>query len=445
MTGFTPSDQGEIDLASHDSFIHGVPFNFFAKLRRDDPVYWQEMPGLDGKGKGFWSITRHSDILAINREYQDYSSAHGIRMEDQTEEEYLARRTFQETDPPEHSRLRMIVSKAFSRPVVLEYENQIREICIDVIQKALKEQKIDATKQVARQIPMRVLGQILGAKHEDFEWLVEKGDQLIANTDPEFTKHVLDQTDTDDYRLMPFRSPAGIELFDYAQKLMAEKQRIGDTEGVLSLVLQPDENGNQISVQEFRNFFCLLVAAGNDTTRYSIAATLFALASRPALVKQLQEAARNGGNDSEVWALAADEMIRWASPTMHFRRTAKRDMVLHGKTIKKGDKVILWFVSGNRDETVFEDPHEINLSRNPNPHIAFGQGGVHVCLGMWLARLEVKVFLQEWIARVGAMDLTEPHRYLRSNFIGGIKSLPMDITKGGSDKVALQIQSDNPP
>ena len=428
MTSFTPKDQGEIDLAAHDNFTNGVPHNFFAKLRRDQPVFWQEMPGTDGKGKGFWSITRHADIMQINREYQDYSSAHGIRMEDQTEEEYLARRTFQETDPPEHTRMRMIVSRAFSRPVVLEYENQIREICVDVIENALKNGKIDATKQIARQIPMRVLGQILGAKSDDFEWLVEKGDQLIANTDPDFTKYVLDLTDTEEYRLMPFRSPAGIELFDYAQKLMAEKQRKGDNAGVLNLVLQPDENGNQISAQEFRNFFCLLVAAGNDTTRYSIAASLYALASRPALVDQLQIAAVTGNNDSEIWALAADELIRWASPTMHFRRTAKRDIELHGKTIKKGDKVILWFVSGNRDETVFDQPHELNFTRNPNPHIAFGQGGVHVCLGMWLARLEVRVFLQEWIARVGRVELTAPHQYLRSNFIGGIKSLPMAIT-----------------
>lgn len=418
MTIFTPIDDGHADLSSHDSFLRGAPHNTFARLRREDPLAWCDYKG----GQGFWSVTRHHDILELNRDSKLLSSARGIRMEDQTYEEYLARRTFQETDPPEHTRTRVLVAKAFSQPVIAQFAEQIRRLCDDILDQALAKGSFDATKEIARQLPMRMLGQILGTPDEDLDWLVEKGDQLIANTDPEFTKHVLDQVDTEAYRLMPFRSPAGAELYEYAKKLMAAKQAKGDTKGVLHLILQPDSQGNVISELEFRNFFCLLVAAGNDTTRYSIAASLFALANRPALMEQLR------GGDAALWETAPDEFIRWASPTMHFRRTATRDFELHGKTVKEGDKVLLWFVSGNRDEEAFDNPFEIDIARTPNRHIAFGQGGPHVCLGMWLARLEVRILLQEFVKRVKVLEQAGPHEFLRSNFIGGIKRLPVKVT-----------------
>lgn len=418
MTIFNPTDDGHADLSSHDSFTGGAPHNTFARLRREDPLAWSEFAG----GKGFWSVTRHADILDCNRNFQLLSSAHGIRMEDQTHEEYLARRTFQETDPPEHSRTRVLVSKAFSQPVVALFADQIRRLCDDILETAFEKKSFDAVKDVARQLPMRMLGQILGTPDQDLDWLVEKGDQLIANTDPEFTQFLLDKADTDAYRLMPFRSPAGAELFDYAKRLMEDQRRSGQTNSVLHLILQPDAHGNVISELEFRNFFCLLVAAGNDTTRYSIAASLHALANRPELMRELAE----GGE--EIWATAPDEFVRWASPTMHFRRTATRDFEMHGKKVREGDKVILWFISGNRDDQAFDKPFAIDLKRSPNRHIAFGQGGPHICLGMWLARLEVKILLQEFVKRVKTIEQTAPHEFLRSNFIGGIKRLPVRVT-----------------
>lgn len=417
MTSFAPIDDGHADLSTHDSFLSGAPHNTFARLRREEPLAWSEMKG----GKGFWSLTRHADILEFNKNYDLLSSARGIRMEDQTYEEYLARRTFQETDPPEHSRTRVLVAKAFSKPVVAQFDQQIRSICDSILDDVLARGSFDAVKDVSRQLPMRMLGQILGTPDEDLDWLVEKGDQLIANTDPEFTNLVLDQADTEAYRLMPFRSPAGADLYEYAKKLMRDKQARGDTNGVLHLILQPDAHGNVISEAEFRNFFCLLVAAGNDTTRYSLAASLFALCNRPQLMDQL----RAGGNN--IWETAPDEFIRWASPTMHFRRTATRDFELHGKNVREGDKVIFWFVSANRDETVFEDPFELDLLRTPNRHVSFGQGGPHVCLGMWLARLEVRILLQELVKRVKSIEQTGAPEFLRSNFIGGIKRLPVRI------------------
>jgi len=417
MTVWHPTDNGYADLASHDTFVDGAPHNTFARLRREDPLSWTDWDG----GKGFWSVTRHADILELNRNYDLMSSAQGIRMEDQSYEEYLARRTFQETDPPEHMKTRIKVAKAFSKPVVAGFEGQIRELCETILDQAVEMGEFDATKEIARKLPMLMLGRIIGTPDEDLPWLVEKGDALIANTDPDFTDHVLDKMDTDAYRLMPFNSPAGAELFDYAKDLMAEKNRKGDTNGVLHLILQPDKDGNVMPELEFRNFFCLLVAAGNDTTRYSIAAGLQAMAHQQELLGQMKA----GG---DIWETAADEIIRWATPALYFRRTATRDFEMHGKQVQEGDKVLFWWSSGNRDEEAFEDPFRVDLTRSPNKHVSFGQGGPHVCLGMHLARLEVRILFQELAKRISSIEPTGPHKFLRSNFVGGIKSLPVRVT-----------------
>lgn len=421
LSAWHPPDDGYAQLHDHDSFINGVPHNTFARMRRDEPVAW-----CDGDAKqnmrGFWSLTRYDDIMEYNRNFELLSSAQGIRMEDQTREEYLARRTFQETDPPEHTRTRMRVARAFSRPVIAGFESTVRALCDDILTRALALQEFDAVAAVARQLPMRMLGRILGAPDADLDWLVTKGDELIANTDPEYSAHLPDKDDTEAYRLMPFRSPAGAELWDYANTLVEHQKQRGD-DSVLSLILQPDENGETITPVEFRNFFCLLVAAGNDTTRYSIAAAIHALANNAKLLRQLQT-----GGDA-IWQTAPDEFIRWASPTLHFRRTATRDFDLHGKRIREGDKVVLWFVSGNRDAAHFDRPFTIDPARHPNRHLAFGQGGPHICLGIWLARLEVRVLLQELTKRVQSIKQTAAHEYLRSNFVTGIKRLPVTVTQ----------------
>ena len=418
MTVWTPTDDGHANLSSHDSFVGGAPYNTFARLRREDPLSWTPYES----GIGYWSMTRHADILELNRNYELLSSARGIRMEDQTHEEYLARRTFQETDPPDHTRTRVLVAKAFSKPVIAKFETQIRELCVQILDTALANKEFDAVKDIARQLPMRMLGRIMGTPDADLEWLVARGDALMANTDSDFTSHVVDKMDTEAYRFMPFRSPAGLELYDYAKKMMADRAKTGSAPGVLDLILQPDSSGHVISDQEFQNFFCLLVAAGNDTTRYSIAAGIQALANQPLLLDQMHT------DSPEVWEHAPDEFIRWATPAIYFRRTATRDFEMHGKTVKAGDKVLLWFASGNRDETAFDKPFEVNLTRNPNRHLAFGQGGPHVCLGMWLARLEVRVLFQEFSKRIKTIEQTAPHAFLRSNFVGGIKRLPVRVT-----------------
>jgi cytochrome P450 len=195
----------------------------------------------------------------------------------------------------------------------------------------------------------------------------------------------------------------------------------GEDIGVLSLVRQETADGLRMSDDEFRNFFCLLVAAGNDTTRYAISATIHSLANVPGLLGQLR------AGDEALLESATDELIRWASPTAHFRRTAMRDFELHGRQVSAGDKVVLWFLSGNRDAEAFEQPDSINVARKPNRYVSFGQGGPHVCLGIWLARLEVNLLLHEFTRRLASIEQTGPHAFLRSNFIHGIKRLPVRV------------------
>ncbi|MEL6451103.1 MAG: cytochrome P450 [Pseudomonadota bacterium] len=402
------------NLADHDSFVHGVPHDTFAQMRRDAPLHWTPAYGGD---KGFWSLTRYADIMAAQRDAQTFSSAQGIRIEDQSRDEYLARRTFQETDPPEHSATRRAVNPAFAKPVVAQFEPLIQELAQDIVAQALDRAEFDGIDLIAKRLPMLMLGRILGVPEDDLDWLVARGDALIGNTDPEFTDTVIDKVDTDAYRMMPFRSPAGVELYDYADDILNGVRGVAE-EGILARVMRAE--GGAITGQDFKNFFCLLVAAGNDTTRYSIAMALWLLTQQKDLLGQLQS--------GTVWDTCADEFIRLAAPTLHFRRTATREVEMHGQTIRAGDKVLIWFVSGCRDEAVFDEPHTAQLDRSPNRHVAFGQGGPHVCLGMWLAKLELRCVLQALAARITALDAVSAPTWTRSNFICGVKSLTLRPT-----------------
>lgn len=411
-----PIDDGQLDLSNHDSFWNGVPHKTFERLRNEDPVHWTEEH--DG-GRGFWSITRHADIMTANRDSSIFSSGRGIRIEDQTYEEYLARRTFQETDPPEHRITRKMVNPAFTKMAIAEYEGMIRDLARGIVDKALSQPEFDAVEEIAKQLPMMMLGRILGVPDADLDWLVEKGDALIGNTDPDFTDTIVDKMDTEEYRFMPFRSPAGAELYDYAEGVISGARAV-DPRGVLRRVLDNRDGEDGMTAADFKNFFCLLVAAGNDTTRYAIAMALYMLTQQPELLGQLKAGA--------VLDTAPDEFIRYASPTMHFRRTVMQDTELGGKRLREGDKAILWFVSGNRDAAVFQDPHRVILDRKPNHHLAFGQGGVHVCLGMWLARMELRVVFEELARRLSKLEALSEPRWTRSNFICGVKNLQVRAT-----------------
>ena len=413
----SPEPEGIADLSSHDSFVDCVPHKTFEALRRNDPVAWFD----ERDASGFWAITRHEDITEISKSFRQFTTREGIRLEEMTAEERNARLTMMEQDPPEHTRLRRLVNRTFSRRFIDTYRDRVRAIVSRVLDEALKQDEFDCVDAIAKPLPMLMLAGVLGVSEEDGAWLADKGDEMMANSDPDFTDHVVDQTDTDAFRLMPFRSPAGAEVFEYAERQAALRR--GKPSGdVISLLLEPDRDGEPLTDHEFKNFFTLLVVAGNDTTRYAVASAVDLLAREPRLFEQLQ------GADEALWGTAVEELLRISSPTMHFRRTAVEDCEMHGRTIVAGDKVILWFISGNFDERVFDDPYNADFARDPNPQMAFGRGGPHLCLGLWLARLELRIVLEELTRRVRTIRPAGQALRLRSNFINGIKSLPVSVT-----------------
>ena len=419
MPGLPPLNRGDIaDLSSHDAFVDGVPHRTFETLRREDPVAWFE----ERDASGFWALTRHEDIVTVNRNFRRFSSRQGIRLEEMSEEERSARLTMMEQDPPDHTRIRRFVNRAFARPLIDTYADRVRAIAAGVLDDALVRDEFDSVAAIAKLLPLKMLASVLGVSEDDGVWLAAKGDEMIANSDPDFTEHVVDRVDTEAFRLMPFRSPAGAEVFEYAAR-QAEMRRTKPRNDVISLLLEPLPDGAPLSDLEFKNLFALLITAGNDTTRYAIASSFDFLAREPHLFEQLRSA------DESFWNTAVEELLRRASPTMHFRRTAVEDCEINGRAIAAGDKVILWFISGNHDEGVFEDPLRIDLTRHPNPHMAFGRGGPHACLGMWLARLELRTVLQELTRRVRSIHPAGPALRLRSNFINGIKSLPLGVLR----------------
>ncbi len=404
------------DITSHDTFVEGIPHDTFRHLRDNDPVSWWD----EADGSGFWSITRFDDVRQASHDYETFSSAKGIRLEEMDEEELQARRTLMEMDPPEHTNLRRLVNRLFTRRGVAAYEDTIRDIAKGVVDRALEKSEFDFVTDVARELPMRMLGRLMGLPDEDGDWLVRMGDQMIANTDPEFTDHVVDLTDTEEFHLLPFRSPAALELFNYADDL-ADERRSCPGEDLVSKMLAPTKAGDPLPDHEFKNFFALMVAAGNDTTRYSIAHATKELIDRPELLARLQA-------EPEMIESATEEFLRFASTTMHFRRTAIRDIEFRGRQISEGDKVLLWYISANFDDRKFGDPYSLDITRDPNDHVTFGAGGPHFCLGAWLGRLEVRVALEELIPRIATIEQTGELERLRSNFINGIKHLPVRVT-----------------
>lgn len=410
LTNLGPADA---DITSHDTFTHGVPHATFDRLRQTDPVHWTD----EADGSGFWSILRYDDALAVSRDVATFSSAEGIRLEEMTPEENQARRTMMEYDSPEHTRYRRLVNKGFTRRSVESYEEVIRQIAVEVIEEALPKGEFDFVHEIAEQLPMRMLGKLLGTSDDDGHKLVAWGDALLGNTDPDFTDYPVDLTNTDEFRFVPFRSPASIQIFSYAQEQAADR-RVCPRDDIISQLLEPAIDGEPLSDLEFNNFFTLLVAAGNDTTRYTMTHGLWSLINHPELWHAWK-------SDPSLTPTAVEEVLRTSSVTMHFRRTATCDVEMRGKTIRKGDKVVIWFNAANHDPDGFENPYRYDLAREKNDHMAFGRNGPHLCLGAWLARMEVRLVFEELMKRVDHFEQTGPIDMLRSNFIAGIKHLPV--------------------
>ncbi len=405
----------DADITNHDTYVAGVPHATFSRLRAEDPVHWTE----EADGAGFWSILRYDDCLAVSRDVETFTSSLGIRLEEMDAEQTEARRTMMEMDPPEHTRLRRLVNKGFTRRTVETFEDSIRELVGEVLDRALANDEFDFVHDIAEELPMRMLGRLLGTDDEDGRNLVAWGDALLGNTDPDFTDYPVDLTDTEQFRMVPFRSPAAIEIFQYAQEQAADR-RVCPREDIITKLLAPTIDGDPLTDLEFNNFFTLLVAAGNDTTRYTMTHGMWTLLNHP----ELWEAWKS---DPDLTTTAVEEILRTGSVTMHFRRTATRDVEMRGSQIRAGDKVVIWFVAADHDPEGFERPFRFDLGRQHNDHMAFGRNGPHLCLGAWLARMEVRLVFEELMKRVSCLEQSGPIDRLRSNFISGIKRLPVKV------------------
>jgi cytochrome P450 len=399
-----------IDLSDHDAFVEAVPHEAFAQLRHEDPVHWNPEPD----GPGFWAVTRYEDIRFVHRNVDIYSSEIGGTSLEDLEPEYVeARKSMIDMDPPRHDELRGLIARRFTPRAVHVWEDQVRKVAREVLDVALPKGEFDFVREVSSEIPMQVFAEILGVPQEERRIIIEIGDRLLGNQDPEYKV-----ADDDAHRHLPFSSPAALEMFEFGRRLAAERRKHPKDDIITQLAFEP------LTQQEFDVYFVLLATAGNETTRHTITHGLLALLEHPEELEKL----RNAGDDEALRKSAAEEMLRWATPVHHFRRTAAVDTELGGKEIKAGDKVTTWFVSGNRDETVFEHADVFDISRSPNPHMAFGPGGIHHCMGAHLAKMEIRIAFEELLGRVDTIELTGPPERLRSNFFNGVKRLPVRVT-----------------
>jgi cytochrome P450 len=412
----TPVPLDQVDLADLDTFERNQAWGMFDTLRREAPVHWN--PEHDG-GSGFWSITRYDDIERVDKDPETFTSTRFTNLEEPPEEFMDTRRSILETDGPRHQALRKLLMRDFSAAQLRRYEDFLRGLAALTVETALQQQEMDFVDAIAADYPIAVLARLLDTPEEMTPQLISWGNEIVGATDPDYARVLITSAEAEQYKHLPFRSPASQEIFEYGRKLAAERKG-GDGEDLVSkLVNRIPEDGVPLTSTDYDNYFLLLVVAGNETTRQAISHSMKALIDHP---------------DQMQWFLdhpdksqtAIEELLRYSSPVYHFRRTATRDVEMHGETIKAGDKVVVWFASGNRDESHFEDPYRLDLSRFPNDHITFGKGP-HTCMGANLARFEMRIMFETLLPRLVSIAQTSDIVRVRSNFVNGIKRFPVRV------------------
>ncbi|MCW2889070.1 MAG: cholest-4-en-3-one 26-monooxygenase [Streptosporangiaceae bacterium] len=399
----------EIDIIDPSVYERGgIPHEQFTWLRDNDPVHWHYDPN-EGV-PGFWAVTRHEDVVYVSRHPEMFSSHTRTSMfEEFTDDEILMygmMMLFQ--DPPDHTKNRGLVNKGFTPRMIKQLEGHIRDICNELIDEVAPLGETDFVEHFAAPLPLYVICELLGAPVEDRDKIFEWSNKLVGFNDPEYTGAVQDAAVV-----------AG-ELMAYAGALAAER-RNSPRDDIATQLLKTDENGDRLSDEEFQLFVMMLVIAGTETTRTASAGGMLAFFEHPEQWRLLQD-------DRGLLRTAPDEIVRWTSPINLFRRTATQDTALGGRQIKKGDKVVLFYGAANRDERVIEDPFTFDISRGSNPHVGFGGGGPHFCLGTHLARMNLAVLFETVLDRMPDIRLAGQARRLRSNFVNGIKEMPVRFT-----------------
>lgn len=436
---FRPDPEVVFDPAT---YVDGVPFEALARLRRESPVVWvRELPVLGWPaGPGFWLVLRHADVESVLTRPMLFSSALGAtQIRDPATPEALTyvRQMMLNMDPPDHSRLRRLLNRSFTRRALLQLEDRIRDHARTICDRALAGAggELDFAKEVAADLPLLLLADVLGVPPQDRWLLFDWSNRVIGYQDPDYANSAefdpaggtdlarealaLRPKPDRDGRMPDPRTREGMpDLYAYAH-LLAEDKRRRPGQDVMSILLaQVDDDGGRVSVAEFENMFWLFAVAGNETLRNGLPGACIALLDHPGAQAELRA-------HPELLPAAVEEMLRWWTPVMTFRRTATEDCELGGQRLSAGDKVVVSFTSANRDETVFADPDGFDLRRHPNPHFVFGHGP-HFCLGAHLARAQVRALFAELLARTSSLSYAGRPSYLRSNFQRGVKQLPVN-------------------
>jgi cholest-4-en-3-one 26-monooxygenase len=403
----------DIDLLDRDIFTKGVPHEWFTFLRKEAPVYFHPEPG----GPGFWVITKYDDVVTVGRDGATFSSAQkrgGVVGLEGRAEDYgnfeQGGNLMLTMDAPEHTRYRKLVNRGFTPRQMRMLEPHIRELTNKILDEVIERGECDFVVDVAAELPLQIIAEMIGVPQEDRHKLFEWSNRMIGSEDPEY---IVSEEEV---------QGAQIEMFMYANQL-AQERRENPRDDIMTTLLQADVDGDQLTDMDFNLFFLLLAVAGNETTRNSISHGIQAFCDNPDQYQALV-------HDPGLAKSATEEIVRWASPVMYFKRNVTRDTEIRGQAIKEGDKVSMWYISANRDEDHFDDPFTFDIQRNPNEHVGFGGGGPHHCLGANLARMEIYVLLEEMARRIPELERTDAPKALRSNFIAGIKHLDVKFPPG---------------
>ena len=397
----------QIDLLE-DTWAKAVPYDQFALLRAEAPAFWHEHPSYTG----FWAITRYDDVRTVSRDHTTFSAELGSTfLQDMDEAAMeLVRMTILNMDPPKHSRFRRLVSAGFTPRMINALVEHIEEVAQGIVDGLEGSDEIEFVERVAAELPLQVICELLGVPTEDRHLLFDWSNRMVGAQDPDFRVSEEDG------------EAAMAEIYVYCDALAADR-RINPRDDIMTALALAEIDGDRLSDQELNMFFVTLVVAGNETTRNLIAHSMLALLEHPEVKQQLVD----GIDDDELWASATEEFLRWGASIHNFRRTATVDTEIAGQQIKAGDKVVIYYPSANRDPDHFTDPDVFDPRRTPNDHVTFGGGGTHFCLGANLARAQIKTMVRTFLRRYPNVEAAGEHKRMRSDFVNGIKHLPVKL------------------
>ncbi len=403
----------DINLVDLDVYQRtGAPHEQFAWLREHAPVFWHAEGGGDG-WPGFWAVTKHEDVAQVTRHPEIFSSARRTAVFREWPDQAIERLQLMmiNMDPPQHTRQRAFVNRGFTPRIIGQLEEHITQICSDLLDDIAGQAEADFVTQIAAPLSAQVICELVGAPAEDRGRIFQLSNRVVGFDDPEMVSSPAEQVE------------AVAEMYAYAGELAASRRR-QPRDDIVTRLLQPDDTGQELTTQEFNFFFLLLTVAGNETTRNAASGGMLAFIENPGQWERLTA-------DPALAVPAAEEIVRWVSPANLVRRTAIRDTELSGQRIAEGDKVVAFLTSANRDQDVFSTPQEFDIGRSPNPHVGFSGGGPHFCLGRHLAALELQVLLRALAERMPVIALDGQVSRLRSNFVNGIKHMPVRFAPGG--------------